>query len=71
MCDNKVEQVVPKGPFDSKIIEMTCGSTSIWGTPLYCDECLKAGAEVKPAWQYEDSGELDSDPYYDPWNESW
>lgn len=70
MCNNKVLQTVPKGPYDAKVIELPCGSTSIYGTPLYCDECLDAGAEVKPAWQYEDAGEEDFYPS-DPWSEEW
>lgn len=37
-CQNKVTQVVPRG-HDYRTIEMPCGSTSIHGTALWCDEC--------------------------------
>jgi len=40
MCNNKVIQYVPKG-YGYKEVTMKCGSTSIHGTPLYCDECEK------------------------------
>lgn len=38
MCNNKVDQSVPDG-FLYKTISMKCGSTSIYGTELRCDEC--------------------------------
>ena len=37
-CQNKVIQVVPHG-FAHREIEMPCGSTSIYGTALWCDKC--------------------------------
>jgi len=39
MCTNKVEQHVRSG-YDYKTILMTCGSTSVYGDELRCDECL-------------------------------
>ena len=38
MCNNKVSQTVPSG-WDYKVVELKCGSTSIYGDPLYCAEC--------------------------------
>lgn len=61
MCKNTVEQVVPTR-YSAKVITMPCGSTSIYGTPLYCEECQKAGAKARPVWEYDDAGEDDLDP---------
>ena len=65
MCNNTVDQTVPCGPFGAscKIVTLRCGSTSIYGSPLYCEECLKAGAVSRPAWTYEDAGDEDFEPY--------
>ena len=60
MCKNIVVQVVPTR-YSAKEIKMRCGSTSIYGTPIYCEECEKLH-EDKPVWQYEDAGEDDLDP---------
>ena len=38
MCDNKLLQTVPT-KYSAKLVEMRCGSTSIYGSPLYCTEC--------------------------------
>lgn len=38
MCNNTLIQYVPKG-WDYKGIKMRCGSTSIHGTALYCEQC--------------------------------
>ena len=37
-CQNKVIQFVPHG-FAHREVEMQCGSTSIHGNALWCDEC--------------------------------
>jgi hypothetical protein len=66
-CKNRVMQSVPT-KYSYKQIELACGSTSIYGTPLYCDECAKV-KEVKPVWQYEDAGEADLLPFNEFWNE--
>lgn len=39
-CKNKVDQVVPSG-YLSKVVQSPCGSTSIHGHELVCDECVK------------------------------
>jgi len=61
MCKGTVEQIVPTR-YSAKVITMRCGSTSIYGTPLYCEECLAEGAKVLPVTEYEDAGEDDFDP---------
>lgn len=61
MCENMVEQFVPSG-YSYKTVLMKCGSTSIYGTPLYCEECEKTH-EAKAPWEHEDSGEADSQPW--------
>lgn len=38
MCKNKVTQMVPT-KYHYKQVEMTCGSTSIYGDTLLCDDC--------------------------------
>jgi hypothetical protein len=45
MCNNTVIQTVPSG-YDYKFIEMKCGSTSIYGDELRCEECENGG----PPW---------------------
>jgi hypothetical protein len=40
MCDNKVLQTVPTR-YSAKLVELKCGSTSIYGDRLYCGECEK------------------------------
>lgn len=64
MCNNTVDQTVPTR-YSAKVVTMRCGSTSIYGSPLYCDECLKAGAVSLPAYMYEDAGDLDREPFTD------
>ena len=59
-CKNTVEQIVPTR-YSSKIVVTKCGSTSIYGTPLFCDECAKF-EEVLPVTSYEDAGEDDFNP---------
>ena len=61
MCKNTVEQIVPTR-YSTKTITMRCGSTSIYGTPLYCETCQKAGMKAYPVTYYEDAGEDDFDP---------
>lgn len=60
MCKGTVIQVVPTR-FSAKEITMRCGSTSIYGTPIYCEECEKI-YEAKPVWEYDDAGDDDRDP---------
>jgi hypothetical protein len=38
MCNNTLIQYVPNG-WGHNAIRMRCGSTSIHGTTLYCDQC--------------------------------
>ena len=41
-CENKVSQTYYReGEFLPRTIEMRCGSTSIHGSTLVCDECQK------------------------------
>jgi len=61
MCKNMVIQTIPTR-FSAKEIKMRCGSTSIYGTPLYCGDCAKAGMVALPVTEYEDAGEDDFDP---------
>jgi hypothetical protein len=51
MCENLASQFVPKG-FTEKEIFLPCGSTSIHGTELLCDECeAKAEEEYPQGWR--------------------
>lgn len=43
MCNNTVEQYVPRG-YDYVAVTMKCGNTSIHGTTLYCDSCESINA---------------------------
>lgn len=61
-CKNMVDQAVPKG-YDYKIVTLRCGSTSIYGDTLLCDECRERGVPNPPAWQREDAGEADFEPF--------
>jgi len=45
-CENKVAQTVPSG-WDYKTVLLRCGSTSVHGDPLECDEC-RAARKDKP-----------------------
>jgi hypothetical protein len=38
MCDNLVGQTVPTR-YSAKVVNVKCGSTSIYGAPIYCGEC--------------------------------
>jgi len=69
MCENKVEQIIPTR-YSAKVLQMRCGSTSIYGEPLYCEACQKRGMRARPVTEYEDAGEDDFDPNwrFDPSN---
>jgi hypothetical protein len=67
MCKNMVEQTVPTR-WSAKTVTLRCGSTSIYGDTLLCEECIAAGVPNPPAWQREDAGEADFEPYHD---EEW
>ena len=64
MCNNMVDQNVPTR-YSVKIVTLRCGSTSIYGDTLLCDECIAAGVPNPPAWQREDAGDLDREPFTD------
>lgn len=52
MCDNKVFQSIPRN-YGHKSIQMPCGSTSIYGNTLLCDECLMAQDRKYPqGWRH-------------------
>lgn len=38
MCNNKIEQYVPRG-YDYVAVTMKCGNTGIHGEPLFCESC--------------------------------
>jgi hypothetical protein len=61
-CKNRVEQIVPRGQYGLKTIEMACGSTGLDGSPIYCEECQKIYPTL-PAYMYEDAGDEDFEPY--------
>ena len=46
MCDNRVDQIVPKG-WDYKTVSMKCGNTSIHGRTLLCESCNEERARKK------------------------
>ena len=60
MCDKMVDQVVPTR-YAAKLVKTRCGSTSIYGDMVLCEECAKVRPNP-PAWTYEDAGEDDFDP---------
>lgn len=43
MCDNQVIQMVPT-KYDYKEVSLRCGSTSIHGDTLRCDDCVAKNA---------------------------
>lgn len=47
-CKNKVMQTVPTR-YSAKQVEMSCGSTSIYGETLLCEECEKEVVEGRRA----------------------
>jgi hypothetical protein len=50
-CENKVTQYVLRG-FGYKAVEMRCGSTSVHGDVLLCDECAwKAKRQYPQGWK--------------------
>lgn len=52
MCDNKVSQWVASG-YSHKEVVMQCGSTSVYGETLLCDECeaeVEAGKKARPGY---------------------
>ena len=57
MCNEMVEQIVPTR-YSAKSVTLRCGSTSIYGDTLLCDECAKVVANP-PAYMREDAGEAD------------
>jgi len=49
-CMNAKEVVVPRGRYDTRIIEMKCGETDHHGYRVICDSCLdsrEAMAEIE------------------------
>lgn len=61
MCDTLVEQVVPTR-FSAKVVTLRCGSTSIYGDRLLCEQCSKT-VPNPPAHLCEDAGEADFEPF--------
>lgn len=60
-CGKMTDQVVPTR-YSAKIVPTRCGSTSIYGDMVLCDECEKT-VPNPPAWTYEDAGDADFQPY--------
>lgn len=60
MCNNMVDQNVPT-KYSYKVVTLRCGSTSIYGDMLLCEECAKT-VPNPPAHTYEDAGEEDFEP---------
>jgi hypothetical protein len=60
MCNEMVMQNIPT-KYSYKTVLMKCGSTSIYGDMVLCEECAKI-IPNPPAWTYEDAGEDDFDP---------
>ena len=56
MCMNTVTQYVPNG-FSYKAVEMRCGSTSIRGSTLLCEECQHKLEERYPQGWRETPGD--------------
>ena len=56
-CKNRVDQWVPSG-WHGKNVSMPCGSTSIHGTPLYCDSCLERQEKQYPQGWRDVPGDL-------------
>ena len=62
-CGKMIDVTIPTR-FSAKVIQMRCGSTSIYGTINLCDVCAET-VPNPPAWTYEDAGEADFEPYRD------
>lgn len=41
MCENIVEQTVPRGEYDYKVVTIKCGNTGWYGSTILCDTCQK------------------------------
>jgi len=61
-CGKTTMQTVPTR-YSAKQVAGRCGQTSIYGDTLLCDECRRAGVPNPPAWQREDAGEADFEPF--------
>lgn len=51
-CENKVDQTVPTR-YSAKIVQVSCGSTGIYGEAVMCDECeakISAGSMLRPGY---------------------
>jgi rRNA maturation protein Nop10 len=60
-CGKMTDVVIPTR-YSAKVIQMRCGSTSIYGTLNLCRECEDRGVPNPPAYTYEDAGEEDFHP---------
>ena len=60
-CGKAMFQTVPTR-YSAKLVPAKCGQTSIYGDTLLCEECAKV-VPNPPAWQREDAGEADFEPF--------
>ena len=60
-CGCKLTVYVPRG-YTYRPITVECGSTAVDGGVNQCESCART-LDPPPAWQAEDAGEADFEPY--------
>lgn len=60
-CGKQIEVTIPTR-YSAKLVKMRCGSTSIYGDMNLCEDC-QTRVDNPPAYQCEDAGEADFEPW--------
>ncbi len=59
-CMNAKEVVVPRGRYDTRIIEMKCGETDHHGYRVTCDSCLNSREAMAEIEQHQANADADN-----------
>jgi hypothetical protein len=60
MSCKPVEVVIPKGSYDTKIIQMNCGETDHHGMRVICDSCLNSRKAMSKIEQHQINVDADN-----------